>query len=72
MGCVVTVSRADDLYTVLAKHPGMWIGRTTMFRMLGRYFLTNNAASEARAKYGVTIGHTVKHGEHFYRLEDAK
>lgn len=63
------MNRAELLYTVLAD--GRLHSRHEIFRVCGEFFLTNNAASELRAKRGVVVVHTVKDGEHFYQLESA-
>lgn len=62
------MSRADDMYRVLSMYPGQFISRDEMFRAAGRFWLTNNSASEVRDKYGVEVEHKVIEGKHCYRV----
>ena len=64
------MSRADLMYSALVERPGEFVSRRSLFRHADTFYLTNNAASEVRAKYGVDVEHDVVEGEHSYRLAD--
>jgi len=55
------------MYLTLTSH-GNWVTRRQLFTDAAQFYLTNNAASEVRAKYGVTVEHKLIDGEHCYRL----
>lgn len=62
------MSRADAMHATLTAYYGAWVTRGQLFREFDRFYLTNNAASEVRAKYGVEVEHRLIGGEHCYRI----
>ena len=61
------MNRADKMLRALKISPGVWCSRTFLFAHADAYYLTNNAASELRAR-GFNVEHRRNGRGDFYRL----
>lgn len=61
------MNRADAMLAVLRINEGSWWTRQEIFRWSDRYFLTNNAAAELRAR-GFNVEHAKRGQDDLYRL----